>query len=85
MSCTSDFIALPLTKTIVGVWWLGELTRKVCFFFYGFESLSYFGHFGHCAHSSFYYLCNLVFLYLCFVMYSSVEILSVNSAININL
>ena len=30
MSCTSDFIALPLTKTIVGVWWLGDLTRKVC-------------------------------------------------------
>jgi len=30
MSCTSDFIALPLTKTIVGVWWAGDLTRKVC-------------------------------------------------------
>ncbi|XP_020605910.1 uncharacterized protein LOC110044683 [Orbicella faveolata] len=28
MSCTSDFIALPLTKTIVGVWWAGDLTRK---------------------------------------------------------
>ena len=29
MSCASDFIALPLTKTIVGVWWAGDLTRKV--------------------------------------------------------
>jgi len=28
MSCTRDFIALPLTKTIVGVWWAGDLTRK---------------------------------------------------------
>ncbi|KAJ7357509.1 WD repeat-containing protein 27 [Desmophyllum pertusum] len=28
MTCTSDFLALPLTKTIVGVWWLGDLSRK---------------------------------------------------------
>ena len=42
------------------------------------ESLSYL---GHCALSAFYYLCNLVFLCLCSVMYSSVEILFVNRAI----
>ncbi|XP_068683722.1 WD repeat-containing protein 27-like isoform X2 [Montipora foliosa] len=28
MSCTIDFLALPLTKTIVGVWWLGDLSKK---------------------------------------------------------
>ena len=31
MSCTIDFLALPLTKTIVGVWWLGDLSKKVEF------------------------------------------------------
>ena len=29
MSCTSAFLALPLTKTIVGVWWLEDLSKKV--------------------------------------------------------
>ena len=29
MTCTSEFVALPLTKTILGVWWLGDLSRKV--------------------------------------------------------
>lgn len=29
MTCTSEFVALPLTKTIVGVWWLGDILRKV--------------------------------------------------------
>ena len=29
MTCTSEFVALPLTKTIVGVWWLGDISRKV--------------------------------------------------------
>ncbi|XP_058953759.2 WD repeat-containing protein 27 [Pocillopora verrucosa] len=28
MTCTSEFVALPLTKTIVGVWWLGDISRK---------------------------------------------------------
>ena len=31
MSCAGDFLALPLTKTIIGVWWLGDLSRKVCY------------------------------------------------------
>ena len=30
MSCAGDFLTLPLTKTIIGVWWLGDLSRKVC-------------------------------------------------------
>lgn len=29
MTCTSEFVAFPLTKTIVGVWWLGDISRKV--------------------------------------------------------
>ncbi|PFX32770.1 WD repeat-containing protein 27 [Stylophora pistillata] len=28
MTCTGEFVALPLTKTIVGVWWLGDISRK---------------------------------------------------------
>ena len=31
MSCAGDFLAFPLTKTIIGVWWLGDLSRKVCY------------------------------------------------------
>ena len=31
MSCAGDFLTLPLTKTIIGVWWLGDLSRKVCY------------------------------------------------------
>ena len=41
------------------------------------ESLSYF---GHCAHSSFYYLCNLVCLCLFPLTYFNEVILFVNSA-----
>ena len=33
MTCTCEFVALPLTKTVVGVWWLGDLTRKVNYLF----------------------------------------------------
>lgn len=29
MSCTRELVALPLTKTIVGVGWLGDFSRKV--------------------------------------------------------